>query len=385
MSLVAIDVGASSSKYCSDSGIISVLPNNMVYLSEDMQTSSITSDAEDIESNLEVQIKRNGEDTGANYFPANVLVGIMAEKHKSVNERPQVGDHKHKQRINYISIVIATAVSVINNNIEDPINLYMATPPIELEKAKVEFKKHLVGDYEVTFPKYKGGTTVKFTIADVDCSPESLMACTSFFFNVGTMTPKKSALGLMKGTVVSLDIGASSTDLSIIKNGQFLDKTGQTYKTGGNVLRDNVANRLCEIYGFTVPVDVADKAIAEGRLQIGNDYEDISEVLNEAKQEFAKSITVNLPTYFNRVGIPIQTINAILVSGGGSMPSQYAAENGDIVQTSESMSHYITEELKEYAKSINVIQYGGEARFANIKGLYLKAKVQEQKKSKTAE
>ena len=56
MSFVAIDLGASSSRYAVESGQISVMPNNMVFLNEGT-TSLINPDAADIESCLEVRIE----------------------------------------------------------------------------------------------------------------------------------------------------------------------------------------------------------------------------------------------------------------------------------------------------------------------------------------
>ena len=74
MDFVAVDLGASGSRYVTDCGQISVLSNNMVVLPNN-ELSSITPDATDIESCLEVQIVK---ETGAecNHFPANVLIGI---------------------------------------------------------------------------------------------------------------------------------------------------------------------------------------------------------------------------------------------------------------------------------------------------------------------
>jgi len=386
-SLVSIDLGASSSRYCSDSGIISVVPNNMVFLPT-METSRIQSDAADIESNLEVQIVKHEAnpnetplDQQLQCFPVNVLVGIMAEKHRNVNIRPDLNLHKHEQMINYISAVLAVAISKVKYGLDENIDLYLAMPPIEVEKASVEFKRRLLGTYTVTFPKFNGGTTVEFTISDVQCSAESLMACTSFFFN-GNGSIKDNAKKYMQGTVLSLDIGASTTDLAIIRRGQFLDKTGKTYKVGGNVARDNLGDMITEQYAFDLPIADLERTMSEGRLQLGNNYADVSELVNAAKLDLAKRLIQHMQTYFKQVNIPIQTINTIVVSGGGSMQSQYIDDNGEIVKTSEPMSYFVTQQLTEdYSKGTEVVPYGEEARFANIKGLFIKAKFDNAKKA----
>lgn len=372
MSFVAIDLGASSSRYTVESGQISVMPNNMVFL-EDSATSLITPDAADIESCLEVRIeKESGSE--CEHFPANVLIGIMAERHASVNERPSVNMHKHVQRINYVSAITACAVSRLKYEAPESLDLYLAVPPIEIHKARETFNALLTGTYKVVFPKYMGGTEVRLTINSVKCFEESFMASTSFFFNMNGV-PKDSARKYLTGNVLSLDIGASTTDLAIIKNGRYLDKSGQTYKTGGNEARDFLMNEVCLRYAMDMAIEDAEKSMAEGRLQQGNLYEDIGDIVSMAKSALAKKLTTHMQTYFKRVGIDINTINAIVVSGGGSMQSQYINGDGEVVKTSEPMSYFVTQELVNWSKGTEVVTYGDDARFANVKGLFIRAKV----------
>lgn len=381
MSFVAIDLGASGSRYVSESGQISVLPNNTVFLENGVQ-SLINPDANDIESSLEVQITKDSGNP-CEHFPANVLVGIMAEKHTGVNKRPSVNEHKHVQRINYISAIIATAISRLKFTLDEDIDLYLAVPPIEIHQAREAFKSNLVGTFTVTFPKYMGGTSVKINITDVKCSEESFMASTSFFFNMSGL-PKDSSKSLLSGNVLSLDIGASTTDLAIIKNGRYLDKSGQTYKTGGNEARDFLMNEVCARFAMDMDVPDAERSMAEGRLQRGNTYVDISDIVAASKQALASKLTLHMQTYFKRVGIDINTINAIVVSGGGSMQSQYVNADGEVIKTSEPMSAFVTRELQQWSPGTDVVPYGDDARFANVKGLFIRAKMDILQKSKQA-
>lgn len=391
MSLVAVDLGASSTRYCSDSGIISVIPNNTVFMPS-MEVSKLQSEANDIESNLEVQIIKHEAnptetdmDKKLQCFPVNILVGIMAEKHRDVDVRPDLNLHKHEQMINYVSAVLACAVSKLKYGIDGDIDLYLAVPPIELDRAAEEFKRRLVGTYTVNFPKYNGGTSVEITIGNVFCTAESLMACTSFFFN-GNGSIREEAKKYMMGTVLSMDIGASTTDLAIIRKGNFLDKSGKTYKIGGNVARDNLADMITERYAFDLPIPDLERTMAEGRLQMGNTYVDVSDMVASVKTNLAKQLIQHMQTYFKQVNIPIQTINTIVVSGGGSMQSQYANENGEMIKTSEPMSYFVTQQLtSDYSKGTDIVAYGEEARFANIKGLFIKAKFDSVKRAKEAE
>jgi hypothetical protein len=88
-----------------------------------------------------------------------------------------------------------------------------------------------------------------------------------------------------------------------------------------------------------------------------------------------------MQTYFGKIEVPITTVNAIVVSGGGSMQSQYVNADGEVVKTSEPMSYYVTQELKKWSKGTVVVEYGGEARFANVKGLFIKAQLDKSRKN----
>ena len=318
MNFVAADLGASGTRYVSDNGKICTLPNNMVPLNVGEMT-ALQPNAEDIESNLELTIEKEGE---SEFFPASLLVGKMAERHSATFLTPNVVQPKYKQQINYLSAIIACAISKIKNNLDDDILLVMDVPPIEINIAKKVFKENLVGKYKVTFHKYNGGTVVNFNIVNVEVYEESVMAMASFFFNMNG-APKAEAREYMRGRVLSLDIGASTSDLAVIQDGKFLDYTGRTIKTGGNVARGAFINLIAAQEGYEMPEGDAEVAIAEGRIAEGNGYKDVGDLVAESKKELAAQIKTNLSTYFSQIKIPVNLIRAVVVSGGGSMAGQY--------------------------------------------------------------
>ena len=208
----------------------------------------------------------------------------------------------------------------------------------------------------------------------------SVMAVASFFFNMSGVV-REEHKQFMSGQVLSLDIGASTSDLAIIKDGKFLDMTGKTYKTGGNIARAELINLVRESYDYELPIPDAERTIAEGRLQSGNGFIDASDMVTEAKQKLARSIVEHMMTYFSEVNIPIHTIRGIVVSGGGSMAGKYITDDGEEVKTSEPLSYFVTEELQNICKTVDVLPYGEDARYANIKGLFIRAKLLMAKKS----
>lgn len=374
MDFVAADLGASSTRYTSNTGKIDILPNNMVYIQEDtvVDQEPYTTD---IEAALDVTIE---SDNGSEYFPVRVLIGQMAERFSPTNEKPSVLSNKHTQQINYISTVMAVALSKHKQGLSDNIEVYLALPPIEVKSAKGVVQKNLVGNYTITFHKMDN-MQIKFRIDEVNMYEESFMAMLAYFFDMNGAI-REQAKQFAKGNVLSMDIGASTTDLTVVQDMRYLEKSGQTFKTGGNIARDFLIDSFREVYGFDAPIEMAELAMAEGRVQMGNTYQDCSEAVDKAKRQFAAQIVEQMQGYFRKVNIPIQTIRAIIVSGGGSMQGQYIDETGKIVPTSKPISYFITTELSKVCSGVAVEQFSDNPRLANITGLYIRAKIDVMKK-----
>lgn len=366
---VACDIGASNTRYLSNNGNISVLPNNMEFIKADTRI-DLEPNSNEIESALDVTIEC---DNGCTFFPVRVLVGQLANRHSATNVRPTILQNKSAQQINYVSAVIATALSSYKYGQAEEIDLYLALPPIEVKASKDLVRNNLIGSYVVTFHKLNN-TRIKFKIRDVHIYEESFLAIFSYFFNMDGSV-RETAEQYARGSILSLDIGASTTDLAIVKDMQFLEKSGQTYKTGGNVARDFLANYIRGSSGYDVTDEVAEEAIAEGRIQYGNEYLDCSEAVSQAKAELAKQIVVQMQSYFRMVGIPMQTIRAIVVSGGGSMEGFYTDDNGETHHTSNPISDYITNELSRICSGIAVERFTENPRMANIMGLFIRANI----------
>lgn len=379
MNFVCVDLGASNTRFVSDSGKISMINNNMVFLAPgtvvDMEPY-----AGGIENALEIEISKEGD---SEFFPVKALIGQMAERYSSNNDRPSGAVSKYKQRINYVSAVVAVALSKIAHGLSDEMEVYLALPPAEVRFGKEEVKNNLCGKYTVQFVKFEDCKTVTFNIVNTSCFEESFMALLSYYFSMNGV-PNEAAKKYTVGNVLSLDIGASTTDLAIVKDGRYLDKSGQTYKIGGNLARDYLIDSIRAEYGYELPVNDAELTMAEGMLQSGSGYVNVSHLVEEAKKHFAKSIADKMQYYFGKIEIPIQVIRAIVVSGGGSMQSQYINEDGETIKTSEPMSYYITEAVRDICENVVVESYGESPRIANISGLFIRAKADMANKARKA-
>jgi hypothetical protein len=373
MEFVALDLGASSTRYISNNGKVGILPNNMQFIQLNTRV-DLEPYNDEIEGALDVTIEC---DKASEFFPVRVLAGSMAARYSPTNVRPSVMANKYMQKINYVSAVLASAVCKEKNVLGDELILYVGLPPVEVNIARDIIRDKLMGHYKVTFNKLD--KQVEFDIVDVGCFEESFMAILSYFFDANGKL-REQAKKYSYGNVLSLDIGASTTDLVVVSDMKYLERSGQTYKTGGNVAREFLRDDLRALYGYDVPDEIADIAMAEGRIQMGNRYEDISSLVESAKQRFAAQVVEQMQGYFRKVNIPIQTIRAIIVSGGGSMRSEYVAEDGSVVVTSQPMSYYITQELNKVCPGVEVEPHVLDARLANIYGLFIRANIDVRKR-----
>lgn len=379
MKFLALDLGASDTRYCSNDGEVYHLPNNMVFIPKDADI-DLEPYTYNIEDALDVTIFSNTEGP---YFPVRALLGTLASRYTSTTIKPSVMMNKHEQQINYVSAITAAAVdSLKGKNIDGGIRLYLALPPIEVYTAKEKIKQNLIGRYKIIFNKL--AKAIEIEITDVSCYEESFMAILSYFFDT-TGKLRENAKKFKVGNILSLDIGASTTDLIVVKDLKILERSGQTYKIGGNIAREYLKDDLRALYGFDVPDELADAAMVEGRIQLGNQYEDISQYVQTAKQKFAAQVVEQMQSYFRKINIPIQSIRAIVVSGGGSMRSEYQDEDGGKVITSEPMSFYITKELSKICPGIEVEPHVVNPRLANIYGLFIRANIDIKKRLREQE
>ena len=364
MNFVSIDLGASNTRYSSNDGKINILPNSIAFIKDVNRNVALEITDNTPENNLDVVIYKENDNT--NWFPMRGLVGALAARYDGISETPSLLKNKIDQPINYFSAILSVAMTkYYNENFGDVVNLFVTLPPIEVTSRKEVFKNNIIGKYKVVLSRLN--KTFEFTIANVACYEESRMAIVRFLTNRSKSQEERAKY--MSGNILSIDIGASTTDLAIFQRGRYLEGTGRTYKIGGNLARDYIINEMASAYNAEIPYEEAEQYLAEGRARFGNVYRDISGIIDNAKSAVARAVIKQMDSYFSSMNIPIQTINYIVVSGGGSMGSSYIDENKVKHNTSEPMSKYITDALSDVCDGIEVIYFGDEPRLANISGL----------------
>jgi hypothetical protein len=262
-------------------------------------------------------------------------------------------------------VLASIAYEVERGNLWGKIKVFLAVPPIEITQAREAFKA-LIGRYKVTL--VGGGQLADdeqtFEITDVECYEESMLTCTSFLFSKrGPKHPE-----LLGKTLLVFDIGASTTDVGIVKKGVYWDKSQQTLRVGGNMIRDALKDALYEKYEILLEGEELEEAVMLGKVEICGETENIVDLLNDAREHCAAEIREKLSTYFKRTGVDIKTLGAVVLSGGGSLSSGAGEESGD----TDSVGSYICKAL-----GLKGFYYGEEARYANVEGLVLRALLSE--------
>lgn len=369
MNVVCLDEGASSSRYAVNSGAVKVYPNNARLIEEDTVV-SLVPNSDDVLDNLDITITKTSEES--RYFPQRVLLGSLAERFSRSNTRPSMNANKCRQKLTYITVLLGTALGCLDAGIGgEEVSLIMNLPPVELTDDNVNYvKSELLGAFSVKFHKLE--KEISFTVTDVVVKPEGVSASVAFFYNKDA-SPRVTMADYSTGYVLVVDIGASTSDLALLKDKKFIERTGQTYKLGGNTLRDKVRSKIKEVSGLEVTDEAVETLLSEGRLPYGNSYRDMSKELVAAKREFADELYDSIDSYFTTVGVGISSIKAVFVCGGGSMESSYFDEKENKeVKTSEPVSKYLLERLQEVCDSVDVVSYpDGNPRMANIIGTIL--------------
>lgn len=367
---MCVDMGASITKYAVDEHSVGSFPNNMVVRTTPSETYKLSDNRLD---NFEMKISCPEQDKSgtplAEILDKYVSFGKYASRSRETSVKPSVDYKKCTQAINYASVLAAIAYEVEKGNLWGKIKVALAVPPVEISQAREAFNA-LIGSYEITL--VGGGRLAddvqKFEIVDVKCYEESLLTCTSYLFSKrGPKHPE-----LLTKTLLVFDIGASTTDVGVVKKGIYWDKSQQTLRIGGNMIRDFLKDALYEKYELLLEGEELEEAVQKGVVEICGEEQNIVDLLDDAREHCASEIKEQLSTYFKRIGLDIKSIGAVILSGGGSLSSG-AEEQTEGEGDKKSVGYFISEAL-----GLQGLYYGDEARFANVEGLVLRTLLAEQ-------
>ena len=386
---VCIDLGASSTRVTGQDSSIYFLPNTLVFLDKsdvvDLEKSDVTvHDEPTFLANMDITIEKTAGGFSP-AFPARALIGDLAHRFSDSVLRPSALQNKSKQKINVFNALIACAEQAYLYGYDGtPITLYIALPPLEVGSATEEaMNAEIVGSYNVLSERL--GWEVNINIGKVKVYPECYMALASFFFDFPSCAVNADHFrDFGTGYVLGIDIGASTTDFYIVQNGKPIEKSGQTIRTGCNIIEMDISNQLRARYGFDPTPEILTQAMVEGRIRMGRNYEEVGDIVKAAKQKFARTIITEIDNYFRLTNIPLPSISAIVSFGGGSIKSAYTDNNGKEIITAGCISDFIAAELTNIVDSIEVLSVE-DPRTANVRGLFVRMMMDMAREAKEAQ
>lgn len=286
--------------------------------------------------------------------------------------RPSSIHLKTEQMVTKLTMVLAvkTALEIIAEmkeveiaEVDVTFDVSVLLPPTEHDINIEEMKAlvHDIGEVSVLMPEIQK----KIKIGEVNVLPEGIAAFFGVFFeeNEGDIQEVPENADFGEGYVLIFDIGAGTTDVVLVKDTAMVSDSKQSYSAGGNKVISELGKLIQKKYKFK-PKDVA-KVIETGVLIDSSKEIDVSELITQAREDYARGIKVELVEYLERMEITLRDVKGVLVVGGGTLPTIK-----DGVEVSDAMSAVLLRYFKTLAPNIREVStLGKNPRMLNIEGL----------------
>lgn len=145
-------------------------------------------------------------------------------------------------------------------------------------------------------------------------------------------------------TTLIIDIGAGTTDFTIAEGGSIVMSSRFTKPIGGNNVHRRVGSAL-KAKGINLPESAVRTGTETGVIRSGSKEFDIKEEIAAAKKDVSKQLVDAIVDYFESTMYNIQSINHLLLVGGGSIESD--------VEGIEPIAHYMTEFITDISPNVS--------------------------------
>lgn len=185
------------------------------------------------------------------------------------------------------------------------------------------------------------GAEISITILDNIVSPEGVAATLYYLFDTnGDMKPEVEK-NIENETIVTVDIGSITTELSVFENGDFNSKGFRGIDIGTSYALDNIADDLDEKCNVQISRHKVDSIIRNNKGLRINATTDYTKKLNEFTQVrydyFGKLIINRINKKLSASGINLSLASKLNMVGGGSISlvDVFKKEYGDKVKLAE--------------------------------------------------
>lgn len=264
--------------------------------------------------------------------------GLMsASEFESLEGKPSAQSKKYNSEYTMLSVFTAIAKSAVwiqnyfNEKQSQDLtletvfrevnwDLNLLLPPSQVEKGGKVLAESLVGNFNVNYLMPEANTTVR--INSVKVHSEGVMAYIAVLIKKSNKQVRQDKAFMLKSNVLVIDIGAGTTDIVLIKNNKPVENSKHTIDLGGNNIKSKLRQKVNKDLELSLPEAYYDDAVISGTIKKGNKEFDITGQLKVSKREVAQLINNEIQSFLDSASLSIQTVEYILVVGGGSINSK---------------------------------------------------------------
>lgn len=218
-------------------------------------------------------------------------------------------------------------------------------PPSQVNKGLEQLTNILIGDFPVEFVMPVAKTNIH--IKKINVLSEGIMAYMSILIKKSNKKVRANKKFMLQSNVLVVDIGAGTTDIVLVRNNVPVEASKNTIRYGGNNIKSRLKQKVNAEYDLALPDSYYEEAVITGKIKRNLEEYDVRSQLDIAKREIAMLINNSIQEYLEAADISIQTVEYILVVGGGSI-----TPNIDGIKP---ISNYILDGFKRFSPKIGLI------------------------------
>lgn len=170
-----------------------------------------------------------------------------------------------------------------------------------------------------------------------------------------------------EGDLLVVDIGAGTTDIVLIRDGDLTLSSKDTMHKGGRAIESMLKQRLEERFEYKISDKDVRHILETGTLVQGTVTHDVRDVLDGVKDAFSNVLFNYLVEYIERHEIELRALKGLLVVGGGALETKDS--DGNVI--SQKIADVLIKYIKGLTNTVALANIADDPRKMNIDGLRL--------------
>lgn len=298
---------------------------------------------------------------------------IVQREFKSLAIKPNSLSYKTDQNVTKVTLnlILIQVLALLSKekgvtiaDLDVTFSLLLLLPPFEhaTKASALKAKVKSINAVEVFSPF----CIVKpINIAEVTIIPEGAAAFVGAMYNINgdKMEVVSQNEVFLAGDVLTIDIGEGTSDVVLIRDGDLVLESKETYTNGGSKVAAICKRSLAMQLGY-FPDDKAMLSVLQTGVLEQSEPFYADDYLNQAKEEFGQGLTNFLIDYVQRHSVELRALKGLLVVGGGALP---AIRDNAVV--SPAMADILLKFIKSVSNNVGMMHIGNKnPRLLNILG-----------------